>query len=497
MPIFGPASNALLCAWYRATPNRLTALRPGANGVDKQELTLRNVMLRGTSTTGPPVNFRLLSLFPNKFTGGYLAQNERANDTDAQEVSVQAKGTDANLWNAPYLATYSYGHPAMSLVDVPANTNEINVKLSTETRDPAVRMTNLRCTMPPYDYAKARSNAGSAANTIYVQYDVPSSINSSIYVSNINADPRTVDVNAPSNATKMTLLWPGVGTIRNFALPALGQDAGNPTVNVTLPDWEDGTTVSGTITRADGTPWAKKRFAILLNYVGRTDSRLELNQMTDEAGKFTLKGIPTGPITITPRPTDELYSDGGWALNVPEAGLKDVALKFTENIFRMQFNNMQFQTLWWIPDAGAPQPITARYTTLRSYDMPNGAGRLWGITPDGTGMLERMSLPLSNNITVGSDGPIREYTSPLGVRLPLDLKAPLPGTLTLVGQGTLAGITLDFFNLRWYPSALLNCIVSQIDAIPPGKWLVRVERGDTVLERTVEIGEQGAAINFE
>lgn len=498
MPVFGPAEG-LFCAWYRATPNRLTVLRPGANGLAKTELALRTVTLKGTDAQGGMRYWQMCSLFPNR-AAGYASTFDRPNDTETQETAISPSGTVANLWSAPYPGYNNDGQMSLFSIDVPADANEITPKLPPYNGNRPNPITSIHFVFPAYDYAKVRSGGGNMADRITLQYDVSMPRNyggGSIYPGGFSANQPTADANAPIKATKVSLFWPGVGAIRNVALPALGPNPNGNQAMVTLPNWEDGTTVSGTILRADGTPWAKKRNIFVLPR-SRTDSGVELNMTTDDAGKFMLKGIPQGILNIFPQQMDGSYEDGsGWVLNVPETGLKDVTLKFSDSLFRVQINNMQYQSVWWVPDAGAPQPIASRYSTIRSFDMPAGSGRLWCVSPDGNALLEQMTLPSGNNITIDGNYAGREYSSPLGLRLPLDLNAPMPGTLTLVGQGSLAGLTAEFNNLRWCPSALLNCIVAQIDAVPPGKWLLRLERGDAIIERTIDVGQQGGVVNFE
>ncbi|MHB9023307.1 MAG: hypothetical protein ACYC7E_03915 [Armatimonadota bacterium] len=499
MPVFGPREE-LICAWYRSAPNRLAVVRPDAAGFSIQELSLRTVTVRGTDAEGKPSpnSFRLHPLFPNWKGGNYMPLVDRPNDTEVTETMVGAAGLEANLWNTTYLvSSYSPG-PYISLA-VPAGASEVAVKLPPQGQPGPARMpsTSVRFQFPKTEIPKS-GNYGQPSH-ITIVYDVPTPnwSETRIYAGNLNQQGG-YHLTVPRKATKASFYFPGVGASLDVPLPDLANANPDNPITVTVPAWGDGLIASGTIVRATGEAWAKKRYLITASQSSNRYGRFELYLQTDEAGKFAIKGLMPGIYYLYPRPQDEAYDEvNGWVLDVTKTSVKDATLQFQDGGLRISVNSMGqgIQGAWWIPDTGAVAPLPSMYNRVLVHPALTGAGRFWAYSNDGSGLLERMTLPNSANIQLNSAGyGGKGFSSPLGMHLPLDANGILPTRVILVGQGKMAGIAVEFANLRWFPSVMLNRTVAQIDAVPAGKWLVRIELGENIIERTVDIGERGGSL---
>ena len=504
-PIFGPRDN-LLCAWYRAAPNRLTVLRADANGVSAQVLGLRTVMLKGADTAGKalPGAWRVHPLFPLR-TQLAPAAIERPNESENMGFVVPRGGREANLWETTYLASVA-GQPPFAVIPAPAGMGELTVQLPAPqsngtTPFNAGDIRPVGFIFPPLPSGKEHTDEHENS-TIYPLFDVSAAPGQPTAIpAGTLSGVKGVILLVPRQATKVTFYYPGIGVIANVPLPE------RPTADTTkppvthLPVWVDGTCLAGTILRADGTPWAKQRCVITPRALAQPYTSTGITVRTDENGAFQLKGLPAGIMDIFPNLTNEPVNNaGGWALNMPAAGLKDVALKLTRSIFRVDINapGQSYQTAWWIPDQGTPEPLPiGMLRQVCSYRAPSVPGHVWVIAPTGASVLLRVEPPIDiNRSWSASDIDARIASTSLGLYLPLNPNAPFPTRVTLIGQDRLAGVSVEFTNLRWQPFPLLGSLASQIDAVPPGRWRVRLENGTSTIERIVEVNENGGALQM-
>jgi len=511
MPIFGPRED-LLCLWYRPAPNRLAVLSPDAQGLHRQELSLRTLRLKSADpdATNGGNRWFLHALFPASRYGYGRGADDRPSETEINTVSIPRDNYEVNIWNSTYLTSRNNAAPFSPLTVPAAGPVEIAVKLPDPQQSAMMRRDEdyigLRFIFPPFEYEKARNTRnGYGRNMISYTCDVLGNQNMSDQIDPIslgrnNGNERNVTV--PRKAGKISFYWPGYGTITDVALPAHA-DGNDGEAPITLPAWTDGVSVSGTLLNTDGTPLAKKAFQVMVKSPGqsRYGDRASVILTTDDAGKFVIKGLPQGVIEVYPNtPNEGFNSDiGGWAYSVPADGLRNLVLRKTDNPVQLNWRTgrQQDQMLWWLLEDGAPQPlpISGMYGQQRLYQPLVGTGYLWSISPDGRGFLERMTLPAGNSISLTDDG--NTTTSPLGLYLPLNPATNPPQRISLCGQGSRAGLSVDFVNLRWQPVALLDSLVTQIDAVPPGKWLLRVRSDGKITEYPVEIGETGAAVHLK
>ena len=491
IPIFGPR-EALLYAWYRPAPNRLVMLRKDATGLVQQELHLRAMSLK---TDGNGAN--LHPLFPSRYNN-YNPGSDRPNATEVQGAPVQSREMEANLWTTTYLVTHNMNGACQPLTVPPTGPTALTIPTPV---DPGPYMRNttdqpVEFVFPPFEKPKARNQPPPP-----ILYTIDGQQMGRIDYYQPADAPIHLNLSIPRNAARITFYSPGTGVISDIAIPAF-DPANGQMRTVTLPGWQDGAEVSGTLLHANGTPWAKQtlmfQFPTDTRHGYQDDTRID----TDDAGKFTVKGAPPGVVSISPTPANRMYNGdpfAGWALLVPKTGLKDVTLRQSNTPFVAEFLGQQWgvNAAWWLPDTGAPEPLPVSRNTgmISSYRTPVGPGRIWLSASDGSGGLERSAQPGSAQIILTLGGQNRAFPCALGLYLPLD--QPLPQGVSLIGQGAFAGITVDYSNVAWHPVALLKSYVAQIDAVPAGKWLVRLTSMHGTSEQSVEVGENGAELHIK
>ncbi len=294
----------------------------------------------------------------------------------------------------------------------------------------------------------------------------------------------------PVEAKKLTVAWLGVGLIRNIELPSAGNDTQRmraPAPAVTLPAWEPGPPVGGTVLTADGAPYADQLLRVYsaMDKAPWLHKYCELAVRTDARGHFTIKGVLPGTLMIYAGAETRGVSQPCWVREVPEDGLPEMTLRIAAQPFQVgvrRGNQYCVPVTWWIPDQGAPSIWQAPFT----HDAPTSSGYMWA-TDGGEGVAQFLRYSPGQGIESANRRP-----RPLGLYLPFDSPMPIGGIkVTLIGQGKLAGISVPFRFITWYPSSLLGVLCAGIDDVPPGEYRVVAETTRGHAEATVTVSNDG------
>lgn len=501
MPVYGPRESLLAC-WYQASPNKLE-IWDWADGSKRQ----RTLSLRASYFTVPgmtedlsmprDISYSLYPMLPTlsrqdqRYVEDYDGQARRLHPaitaTESSSAVLRSPFTAQrfDLWSGAYLLDTGKG---LAKFDVPEGGDpQIALPLSLDdVRDRAANggepTKSVRLMLPRIDYNAVRKTS---ANSGMILADV-SFHNSENYSNDFWGNPGEW-VNVPAETTTITLQWLGMGVARDLKIPH-AVDQQTPIVSVR--EWSPGLHVNGTVLRADGKPFAHGQLMAMLSGDNGNSSH-SMRLKTDANGKFSMKGLLPGPLFIWNE-----SSSAGWSLNVPENGLDHVILRLAQEPVRVQLYNYSYSgqaVAWWLPDGGKPYLLPKRWSECGAYDVPTGSGWLWIIdnTTGRSSCTRQLLVQGRNNIVPQlTEGPS------LGIEFPLDAKMELPGMVTLIGQGERAGLTIAFPNFGWAPSALLQLVTGQIDAVPPGTYKLQVATPHGRVESLVTVTESGCSVKL-
>lgn len=492
VPVYAP-KDALLAYWYNPSADKLTIADSSGGAWRERTLSLRSTYLTVQSEERPHQSYlQTWPLLPgamnsetNEYSDGYpmVWQNAGVSGIASQLKSITTlvpkEGQRIDLWTGAYICSID---EHLHRVIVPeTGSAEIAVAF-----DPTAQVTNmnngmygLRLLLPTADYAALRK-VGAQSGRVF--YDVPMPQG---YEGQLNSDGQESWVNVPQAARKLSIEWPGVGVIRD--LPIMVGDE-NDEQQITLPAWSPGVAIAGTVLRTDGKPFANAQFTLWGSQNANAEAYYYGYKLkTDKNGKFSVKGLLPGPVSIWHEQTQ-----AGWVLDIPEKGLSGVTLRLAAQPIRISAQNIYgLAAIWWLPDGGKPCMLPNRSGECAGHDLSSGSGWIWYIDHTGQGAYTRMTLlPGYNRVPVNHGGPS------LGLYFPLDLQAGLPGAVTLIGQDDRAGINIAVSNMRWAPSAELNLVTGQIGPVPPGNYRLMVNTARGAVETTVTVTEQGAEVHM-
>ncbi len=459
LPLFGPAER-VLALWYAPSPTSLTIATPGAGPA--RTLALRHVSVQPRDAAGKPVTdpVHLLPLLPMPADQRFFYQLPSEGHAEASNTLLRKDGTyDAYLWPGTYPLVDDALQGRRGTLTVPeagAATLPVTVRRAES------GLKTLTLTFANLGQAPQRHNS---APVISLRADVPLPEPALLHPDDIVKGVATVQV--PAAARTLSLQWLGAGVIDTVALPAADGA-------VTLPAWSPGLTITGTVLRETGAPYADGDLLVGPHGSLAADN---VSLTTDDDGKFTLTGALPGPC-FAYAVGDALTA--GWSFTV--AGKTAVTLHMTEApvTFALPEELGDAQRLWWIPAVGKPLPLPPcgrrggnidtggdTWKQCNSFDVVPGPGWLWAVDGRyGRGLYVALNAQPNWNQLAKSDGPT------LALYAPLDAGV---GAVTLVGDGPRAGLTATFPTCFWQPLPLLNTTVAQLDAVPPGPYHVTVE----------------------
>ena len=514
MQLFGPREQ-LLAFWYNPTPDQLilwTNKTP-----QPQPVTLRSAMF----TLAGEANGRMM--MPDSALSALLPVSNAAQEAPAAKSDRLATPLfpGANdlmpIWPGTYLLG---GSPGMgrgrfagvgahyTLVNVPA-TGPVTINVQT----PPTPMNNGmgQQQQRPVQIKQAKAiepNNNNQNTTLYIAYNNGDWDTNGNNISSWNLQNGNGNIWVPFTAKSFTLYWPGIGYVKNVAIPA----GDNP--SITLPDWEKGVSVSGTILQPDGHPYANGQ-VIISSFPNMDQNNDVVRHTTDANGAFSANGLFPGTVYIG---LSNRFNggngnqfDGVWTLAVPATGVKDRTLRISANPTRIQLPNMNNRMQnWWIPDHGAPVLLPGRWNNCVLYDFAGGTGALWSVSGAnwgssiGDASYQRTTLSpgnntLSNPVWNGNGRAVANAAAicpALGLYFPLDPAHSLPGTVQLIGLEERAFINVTFANLSWLPSAAVDHVVAQINAVPPGKYRVIATTENGPAETTATVTDSGGIAEF-
>ncbi len=499
-PLFAPRDQ-LLALWFRPTPDKLVLW----NGLDRQQsmLALRAVTVTVVDETGNPPSsgytYQLQPLLPGRNNSEYgysqpMMSGARANSETATTSIAPDNAYCAGIWTGRYLIpTGSYGNNSIAKfvpVTIAAD-GPPEVTVTVNRTEPRIiggnRSRSLTLRYGRGDYDQLRR---SASESLMVAFDGASVQDADQTFSAYYLSPNSGgNMSVPLNAKTFTLYWPGVGIMRNVALPAYDP---NRQWVVELPAWETLPAVSGKIVGTDGKPYQNRSL-----YAGASlaNSSTNIRFQTDANGAFTLKGVLPGTFFIS---NTDYESRGGWILTVPDKGLADMTLAISSQTMRISGlpGSESGSQLWWFPDEGQPMRLPLRGGECALYDPPLGAGILWATDGyRGDGRYQRHAMR-AGDVYLNSDGAQTPTGPTLGLYFPLEVERGTPGMVTLEGQGERANLRVRYRNIAWQASSALNRVVGQINAVPPGKYTVIVETATSIAEGAVTVGEYGGKVEL-
>ncbi|MHB9130591.1 MAG: carboxypeptidase-like regulatory domain-containing protein [Armatimonadota bacterium] len=491
MPVFGPKEQ-ILALWYRPAPDKLVVWNPEDAEKLVKTLTLRSVNLVPQQKDGSPYSSytRLMPLLPVPVVNrSYDSSADTRARSDSMSIAFGRLDNPGrvDIWSGKYVVNVGGDREISGTLDIPAEGDtDVIVKIDTSGRRPLNRnqYRGVRLKFPQADYQALRKNS---QNNIAVICDVPNRNNNSIGTYDIGRND--VYFSLPTGAKTFTLIWPGIGVMKDVAIPQTDPNGEQPVI--TLPAWDAGVALSGKVINAEGKPYAKLGLAFSS---GLGESRGDSWRVqTDENGQFSLKGILPGPIFVF----SESGNSGGWSLEVPEKGLADVTLRQMNNPVRIPIyygGGSESRAVWFIPDTGKPSRLPARWSEVVLHEPPSTTGWVWVTdNSDGRGMYRRYSTGMDR-----SSDSRQAVTGPsLGFTFPYDPEIGTPGAVTIEGQGNRADFKSIFSNFTWQPCAMLGKVVGQIDAVPPGTYKVTVETTRGKIEEIIQVTDFGGYAELE
>jgi len=493
VPIFGARAETLAC-WYAPDPEHLVVWKDG----ELRTFTRRSVLVTPVDAAGKARSgyFNLRALLPRpRADWGYFYQPTAG--SEATHLPLQA-GKPVTLWTAPYALTNitNGGSALLHTLTVPAGPEPQLTLSPVIPRYAGKPRPRIRWHFPHLDYPAL---SVTAAPAIAFLYDTPLAemLARAATVSEKNLPQFTgkdgnvlpdLDLSFPASAKTVTFSWLGVGVIRDVPIPREDK----PTIDITLPAWDRGATIHGEIRTVEGKPSAKEFYLAYTATHPFTEYAIETGMFatnvhfwTDEQGRFTLQGVPPGPLLIG-------SGDGGWAVEAPAQGVKTVELAKILHPLQMRLTALVNSMVWWIPDHGTPRRLYTYGNEIRAFDRPLTPGHLWALDGTGGEAYFVRYLPAEGGLLpkVLPDGP------PLGLYLPLDDHLGLPDGVELIGLGARAGLHVYFSHLYWQPIPLLGACVGEIGAVPPGEYRVNISTYQGVLTTTATVTETGGQARF-
>lgn len=479
----------VLAVWYR-TGDTLTVLLPG-QAEPLRTLSLRTASLQTMSVfSGHPYDLpaRLLPLLP-------VAPWERPADvespvafrnlgSEAREIALPPGTlTDVALWSTCYLAQCPAYSGVYTLLDgtgvAPALAVPFDDSMAKRWPMPLSPVV-IRVYFPAIDYAALRKHG---ALSLGFAYDTGDIVRQHSWL--LTQRPE-IDPPAPRTSAALSIEWLGVGVMRNVPIPPPAK--GQPT-KVTLPAWQTGASISGTV-QCVGQPLPHAKLVVRTRASRYVEERYVVT--TDAQGRFTVTGLLPGPVQLFLLD----YTRGepsGWTVDVPADGLRDVALTAVnpQQAMRRSLGGFGSEAqAWWLPQQDRPLSLPCWGATLACQQPPVGPGRLW-YAVGGTGW-SRLA-PVTDGLTAGAVA-AGLPTPSLGLYLPLDPARGMPGAVSLIGLGPLDGLRLDFPQITWRPSTLLGQVTGQIDTVPPGTYRVLVNTPAGRTETTVTVTQETGGV---
>lgn len=492
MPVFGPRDR-MLALWYHPTPNQLAVWTAPELRLPPRTFTLRTAYLEPRDGDGQPYReaWRLLPLWPTSYLTGWQALGSTGDHGETSPITF-ADGTRyrADLWPGKYLVSTGSGLFAIGEAGRPASPGTIEVPdraqaiLPVPLGSPVAAMPGTTRTLL-LDMSKSDADrlGQTGLGALCVSTDVITPDGLAVLKNDAEDGLSPWTCTVPVGATRLTFRWLGVGVLRDLPVPTA------TLAHLTLQGWQAGQTVSGQVLTSAGTSWSNGR--LLVEQTGWDGATASTLIRTDAEGRFTLAGVLPGTLFLYPEGREK----PGWSIDVPEAGVANLILRFDAHPARLTFGHGgDRQQLWWFPASGKPVKLPTGSWECALQDAPRGDGVLWQVDGD-RGYAQYVRYRFGDADTP-DHLPERDTGPSVGLLFPLDAKAGLPGAVTLIGQGERAGVNVLFRNFFWQPSTLLGQVVGQIGAVPPGAYRLIIETSRGKVESGMTVGAYGTSVRL-
>jgi len=495
--IYGPADQ-LAAVWYAGAESTLTTYLPTAAPPGVTTTKLRRIRFLPQDADGRPlVNtpLFLLSLFPvsnpdaiSSFWEAEVNRGRTVSETNV--IQLPAEKRPLLIWPGQY-AVCRAGLAPVAKIEVPDQDDSdvrFTVPPSNETTASAGASRLIRYRFPDGNYAAYRRKGN---QQLRFAYDKPfpglqanaGNGRTSLWAN--TAWEGEVMMEAPRDATRVSIQWAGVGVMTDIPLPPPGKLPTDSTL-VALPAWQTGAAITGKLLSPDGNILPNMNYSATPLDRDYDDNT---SQVTDRDGRFGLQGLLPGAYVF--RYFTAWSAQLGYLLDLPAAGLRDVELPTAAApvYWAATYQYSPTQQLWWLPDDGAPVLLPHRRGWVAQRDMPPHSGWLWNV--DGAAGHARLlrtlpgwSFPLVTGLT----------TSGLGMTFPYDPAHGVPGAVRLDGKGALAGVTAQFPTIKWLASPQLGVVTAQIDAVPQGDYTLNIATPAGNITTPITVGEGGAVV---
>jgi len=499
MPVFGPRES-LLAYWFHPAPNRMEVWHAFDLLAPSHSYTLRTYHLSVFDRKGEPLTDKALHGELRVFPPMPMRKTELANPMTREilghhpdfNMPLLPPGgeTPLDLWEVQQYAgcerdprdISGQGMGVACVYRLP-DTGESQVVTRyfplPKPGEPTLLPTDLKSiyfAMPEAEYTAWREHGAATIAATFQPDNIPPCV--------FDADTlQTTMVSVPRAAKSVTLRWPGVGEIRDLALPADSNSAKTP---IKLPEWKPGVVFAGKVCNVDGTPVVKATLTMATGF--GTGGGITTPFTTDENGAFLINGMPPGGVVIHDAVRFELAPS--WVITVPADGLRDKVLQRTERPLAIAWAPVAHRaearryTIWYLPDTGEPTRLDTR-----PYRLP-APGWIW--LCDG---VEGIAQCRRYTPEQGLLPPSLQQPS-VGLYFPMGPYRVLPGNITLTGRGRYAGVIMQFKFPVWSPAPLLGMNVTQLDAVPPGEYTVSVDTGLGPTQVPVTVGEHDTMVRL-
>jgi hypothetical protein len=463
VPLYG-TPGALLAAWY-FHKDELHTLVPGAVPARRTQ-TVWKVRLSGKHANGEHCtsDYALGPLFPvaTRYSEGREDVPVPASNNDTDEESL-GNPDEKILWTGTYPVIRSQERGALGVVEIDREVDDVCAAVPDRSKAPGTAgLRRVRYHFPAGDYEAMRTL--SQWDLVFL-YDVPFAPGAEGYGRNRLSAERAWDGDvlmlAPDGATKVSIMWIGVGVIRDVPVPKTEHGL----TSVTLPAWQDGAVLTGSAPHGG----AVNSHEFADGYAFRVEA--------DDS--FRVKGLLPGPVILLrdfPLRLYELPAEGEYAVSALGPGEPVLWLEAHEA-----------RAYWWVPDGGTPVALPLRHNKMCVRDLPDrGVGWLWCVSDAKGGAVVRRLVP--------EDGLCLPASPTLGLTVPFNV-ARQPGAVSLVGTGASAGLTVDFPEAVWKFSPYVGVAALTL-TVPPGTYTVRVDTPAGPLQAPVTVTADGGVLAF-
>ena len=494
--------QTLLAYWYRVTPDTLTFWSAADTQQTARELPLRAITLTvAHADRDMKVPILLLPLLPTPDDKPVVSKRRHSEAHALATPLTLNTPTQLLLWPGEYIICRQDDMQTLISFTVPAEilpNENLTIVLPSLVRDGLfTEMTAryLTITLPEDTHAKG--------------------IRGNLRVTDSTGTYCNIVKEFATRANRQVLRLTIPHTVRSLTLQHLGGgvaadiDVSDKTLrDVTIPTWDTGVPFSGTITKADGTPYTKSLMVTI-------PAGLSAKISTNAQGHFSVPGVLPGILSLTLAEVPMVT----WQIDIPATGKTDIQLAVPMKVTSISIERpaMRIQSpartaqsqkscIWWLPsDALTAVYINGDTTYNTEFDfatMPHGDGWLWRIIDEihGQSIAQRFTVHPRDDVMAPHGNYIRYSDVPagptLGIILPYKPDVNRPGAISITGQKNRTGASMYVSEPQWTVNPMLKCISTTLQGVPPGEYQVKILTQDAIIEKTVTVTEAGGSLNL-